>query len=392
MSTRPPPGVANPVLAFLTSESAGGALLIAASVIGLAWANSAWAPAYVAMEHWHPFDGPLDVHAWVNDGLMAVFFLLVGLELRREIAFGELSSRAQIAAPAFGALGGMVVPAMIFFAFNAGRGDVTRGWAIPIATDIAFALAVAGALGRRVPIALKVFLTALAIIDDLGAILVIAFFYTKNLDYRLLGMAAVVLAMIYGLARYGERRLSRYLVAGVVLWMLVFGSGVHATLAGVALALVVPLRARPTETEAPAIRLEHGLHPWVSFVVLPVFGLVNAGLDFSKLPTGAATNGLVLGVGLGLLAGKQIGVFGGVMLAVRAGLARLPEGCSALQLYGVSVLCGIGFTMSLFIADLAFGEGLKYELATLAIFGASLASALLGLVVLAVARTGSARD
>ena len=388
MTLRPMAARIEPLLEFLRSESAGGAVLIAAAAVAIAWANSPFAPAYAALLHWTPPipGAALPLRVWINDGLMVIFFLLVGLELRREITVGELASLDRLAAPAFAALGGMLVPAAIFVAFNWSDAEAMRGWAVPIATDIAFALAVASALGRRVPMPLKVFLTALAIIDDLGAILVIALFYTRQLDLRMLGLSALVLLCLAGLNRFGERRLSRYLVGGFVLWALVFRSGVHATLAGVALAFVVPMRARPDEDEAPAIRLEHKLHPWVSYLVLPVFGLANAGLDFSALPPGAWTHRLAIGTALGLVLGKQLGVFGAVMAAARLGLARLPEGVTAMQLYGAAALCGIGFTMSLFISDLAFHEGPQNDVVTLAVFVASLAAAGCGLLILGLAR------
>ena len=374
-----------PILAFIRSGSAGGTMLMLSGVVALIWTNSPRQPYYEALLHFVPVVwAGLDVHLWINDGLMAVFFLLVGLELRREITAGELASARRLAAPALGALGGMILPALIFVAFNYRDPAALHGWAVPVATDIAFALAVIAVLGRRVPVALKIFLTALAIIDDLGAILVIAVFYAKALDWGALASAGGVLAVLYGLNQAGVRRLSIYLLAGAVLWVLVFRSGVHATLAGIALALVVPMGSR--DKASPAARLEHALEPWVAFVVLPVFGLANAGLAFDTLPAGAWTNRLALGTVLGLVVGKQAGVFGGVMLAARLGLARLPRGVTRLQLYGASVLCGIGFTMSLFIGELAFrgtpqGDGVK-----LAVFVASGISALLGLVVLWSAR------
>ncbi len=388
MTVRPLVSRFAPLLEFLRSGSAGGAMLILASVVALIWANSPRGEAYEALLHWTPpFPGPgQQLHVWINDGLMAVFFLLVGLELRREITRGELASLDRLAAPGLAAVGGMVVPALIFVAFNWGNGAALRGWAVPVATDIAFALAVASMLGPRVPIALKVFLTALAIIDDLGAIIVIALFYTRSLDLGALALAAAVWGGMYGLNRAGVRRLLPYLVGGVVLWALVFRSGVHATLAGVALAFVVPMAPLAEEDAAPAARLEHGLSRWVAFLVLPVFGLANAGLHFGSLPAGAWTDRLALGTALGLLVGKQLGVFGAVMAAVRLRLARLPAGCTLVQLYGACVLCGIGFTMSLFISDLAFRDSPLGDEVKLAVFAGSLASAAIGLSILGFAR------
>ena len=370
---------------FLRSESAGGAALIVSAIAALAWANTAAAPGYFAILA-HPVPlGPMvePVHVWINDGLMAVFFLLVGLELRREITRGELASPARLAAPGLAALGGMLVPALIFVAFNWRDGSALRGWAVPVATDIAFALAALSLLGRRVPMPLKVFLTALAIIDDLGAIVVIALFYTRGLDWTALGEAALLLGALYGLKRAGVRRLWPFLLGGLVLWVLVFRSGVHATLAGVALALVVPMEQ--DADGSPAERLEHGLGLWVAYAILPLFGLANAGLRLDTLPPGAWTDALAVGTALGLFIGKPLGVFGAVLLASRCGLARLPAGVDRMQLFGGAVLCGIGFTMSLFIGDLAFRQTPRGDEVKLAVFVGSLASAAVGLLVLRLA-------
>ena len=372
---------------FLKSESAGGLVLIVSASAALAWANSAAAPAYRALLQYPLGLGGLSepVHIWINDGLMALFFLLVGLELRREITQGELASPAQLAAPGLAALGGMIVPAVIVVALNWGDRTALRGWAVPVATDIAFALAVLSVLGSRVPMALKVFLTALAIIDDLGAIVVIAVFYTGGLDLVAFGLAALVWAGLFGLNRAGVRRLWPYLLGGAMLWALVFRSGVHATLAGVALAFVVPMQVRPGENHAPAERLEHRLNSWVAYGILPLFGLANAGLAFDTLPPGVMWDRLAVGIALGLFVGKQVGVFGAVLLAARLGLARLPAGVTRLQLYGGAVLCGIGFTMSLFIGDLAFRQTPRGDEVKLAVFVGSLASAVLGLLILHLA-------
>lgn len=371
----------SPLLGFLRSNSAGGVMLMLSGLVALIWANSPLAGSYMALLDWEPPVPhlPLSLQLWANDGLMVVFFLLVGLELRREITRGELASIKRLAAPGLAALGGMVVPALIFVAFNWSDREALRGWAVPVATDIAFALAVASVLGRRVPMALKVFLTALAIIDDLGAILVIAVFYAGSLDLMALGAAAAVWLALFGLSRAGVRSLWPYMAGGVVLWALVLHSGVHATLAGVALAFVVPM---DRADDSAATRLEKGLEPWVAFVVLPIFGLANVGLAFDTLPEGAATDRLAVGTALGLLLGKQLGVFAAVMGAARAGLARLPAGVTVLQIYGAAVLCGIGFTMSLFIGDLAFRGSPRGDEVKLAVFAGSLASAALGLLIL----------
>ena len=374
------------MLDFLRRGSAGGATLIVSAIVALLWANSPASGVYEALLHWTPplpspaLGPPMELHLWVNDGLMVVFFLLVGLELRREVTQGELASPARLAAPGLAALGGMAVPALIYAALNWHNPAALRGWAVPVATDIAFALAVMGVLRSRIPAALKVFLTALAIIDDLGAIVVIAVFYTRGLDLLALGGAVAVWLALWGLNRGGVRRLWPYLLGGVLLWALVFRSGVHATIAGVALAFVVPMPAH--DDTSPAARLEHALTGWNAYLVLPVFGLVNAGLRFDILPPHAWTDRVALGTALGLLLGKQLGVFGAVMLAARLKLARLPSGVSVPQLYGAAVLCGIGFTMSLFIGDLAFRSGPRGDEVKLAVFAGSLASAALGLLIL----------
>ncbi len=375
---------------FLRSEAAGGAVLMLSAAAALVWANSSAGGLYRALLQAPVLhETPLVI---INDGLMAVFFLLVGLELRREVTMGELASPARLAAPGLAALGGMIVPALILVALNWRDGTALRGWAVPVATDIAFALAVLAVLGQRVPVGLKVFLTALAIIDDLGAILVIALFYTRGLNLWDLGGAALVWLALFGLNRAGVRALWPYLLGGAALWALVFGSGIHATLSGVALAFVIPMRERPGEAQAPAQVLEHRLGQWVAYGILPLFGLANAGLRFDTLPPGAWTDRLAIGTALGLFLGKQLGVFGAVMAASRLGLARLPAGVTLPQLYGGAVLCGIGFTMSLFIGDLAFRGSPRGDEVKLAVFVGSLLSALAGLAVLAAASRVKERE
>ena len=361
---------------FLRSEASGGIALILSALVALAWANSPAGDGYRALLGWQFGASPLRMSfaAWVNDGLMALFFLFVGLELRRQVTVGELSSPRRVAAPGLAALGGMIVPALIYAWFNWNDASALRGWAVPVATDIAFALAVMGVLGQRVPTGLKAFLVALAIMDDLGAIVVIALFYTRSLGVGALAGAALVWAVLFGLNRAGVRRLLPYLLGGALLWLLLLRSGVHATLAGVALAFVIPQHS--------ADRLEQALATPVAFVVLPVFGLVNAGLSFAGLPPDAWADRAALGVALGLFLGKQAGVFGATRLALRLGLARLPEGVTTRQLYGAAVLCGIGFTMSLFINDLAFRGGPRGDEIKLAVFVGSLASAVGGLAIL----------
>ena len=362
------------MLAFLRSEASGGVFLILASAIALVWSNSPWSSAYVRL-----LGAPV-VHSAINDGLMSLFFLLAGLEIRREVTQGRLASLRGMAAPGVAALGGMVVPALIFVAINHGDARALHGWAIPVATDIAFSLAVLRLLGRRAGASVRVFLTALAILDDLGAILVIAVFYNHGLGWPMLGGAAAVCVALLGLRRAGVALAGPYLLGGALLWALVFESGVHATLAGVALAFVVP--------RAVADRLEHGLTGVVAYGVLPLFGLANAGLDFSVLRPGVLLSPAPLGVLVGLVVGKQAGVFGATMLGRWAGILRLPGRMGVRQLYGASLLCGIGFTMSLFIGDLAFRGGALHEGVKLAVFCGSLVSALMGAGVLYTRKKG----
>ncbi len=385
-----------PLLAFFQSSVAGGAVLVVAAGVALVWSNSPAAPVYEALLRL-----PLGIsaggaglvlplHAWINDLLMAVFFLLVGLEIRREMTDGELNSVRRAAAPGVAALGGMIVPALIYLLLNRADPAALRGWAVPVATDIAFALAAISLLGKHVPVALKVFLTALAILDDLGAILVIAVFYTDRLDWQALGLAAAVLALLWGLSRAGVRALGPYLIGGAVLWALVYRSGIHATLAGVALAFVVPMRDGPGEQASPASRLETGLEAWVAFAVLPLFGLANAGLQLGSVSTHTLVDPVFLGIAGGLLLGKQVGVFGATMLAARLKLIHLGETLRWPVLYGGSLLCGIGFTMSLFIGNLAFPTTARDAEVKLAVFCGSLLSSAAGLIVLRIVARHSA--
>jgi NhaA family Na+:H+ antiporter len=340
---------------FLQSEATGGLILMGAAALALIVANSPLASVYFDTLHSSVFG--LSVEHWINDGLMAVFFLLVGLEIKREMLDGQLATWPRRVLPGVAALGGMVFPALVYVAFNLGNAETVRGWAIPAATDIAFALGVLSLLGPRVPMSLKVFLTALAIIDDLGAVAIIALFYTAGLSLPALVLAALLLAGLVGLNRLGVEKLWPYLVLGVVLWVAVLQSGVHATLAGVALALTIPLRPATETTEdphSPLHRLEHTIHPWVGYGVVPIFGFANAGVSFAGLDASALLGPVPLGIALGLFIGKQIGVFGTVWVTVRLGFADMLDGATMPQLYGVALLCGVGFTMSLFIGGLAF--------------------------------------
>lgn len=369
---------------FLKQESSAGMLLMISAAAALLLANSPFSDTYFAVQHISL--AGLSVLHWINDALMALFFLLVGLELKRELLEGQLSSWSQRILPGVAALGGMLVPALIYVCFSQGDAMVLRGWAVPMATDIAFALGVLALLGTRVPASLKVFLTALAIIDDLGAVIVIALFYTRELSLPALGLAAAALTVLAAMNRLGVRRLLPYLVVGGFMWLFVLKSGVHSTLAGVALALTIPLRGRRENvaTDAsPLHHLEHWLHPRVAFLVIPVFGFANAGVAFGGMNLSSLIEPVPLGIAAGLFVGKQIGVFGFSWLAIRSGRAELPRDANWQQLYGVAMLCGIGFTMSLFIGSLAFGNSPELADATkVGVLVGSLISALAGAAIL----------
>ncbi|HET7561578.1 MAG TPA: Na+/H+ antiporter NhaA [Rhodanobacteraceae bacterium] len=372
---------------FMDSEAAGGLILMAVAALALVVANSPLAPAYFDILKFHA--GPLSVQHWVNDGLMAVFFLLVGLEIKREVLDGELASWPQRILPGVCALGGVLVPALIFVAFNYADSETLRGWAVPTATDIAFALGVLSLLGKRVPVSLKIFLTALAIIDDLGAVLIIAVFYTSELAVPYLIGALAVVALLVVLNRCKVRVLWPYLLLGVILWVLVLKSGVHATLAGVALALTLPLDATGPDassdrtSNSPLLRAEHALQRVVPLVIIPIFGFANAGLSFAGIGVHQLVAPLTLGVAGGLLVGKIIGVFGVAVLAVKLGFARLPEAANWVQMLGIAALCGIGFTMSLFIGTLAFANHpVLQDEVKIGILGASLIAGAAGWLVL----------
>lgn len=374
---------------FLDSQASGGVVLMAAAALALVVANSPAAPTYFGMLH--GYMGPLTLSHWINDGLMVLFFLLVGLEIKREVLDGQLSSWNRRILPGVSALGGMAVPALIYLAFNGENASTARGWAIPSATDIAFALGVMSLLGDRVPTSLKVFLTALAIIDDLGAVIIIALFYSSELSPPYLVFSALVTAALAALNRYGVVRLAPYLALGALLWFLVLQSGVHATIAGVVLALTIPLsrkRGRPDDIEhSPLHKLEHLLHMPVTFFVVPVFGFANAGVSFAGVGASILFDDLTLGVAFGLLLGKLLGVFGTAAIVVRADWADMPAGASWPQLLGISLLCGIGFTMSLFIGLLAFaGDPLLQEEAKIGILAGSLLAGILGWSVLRLSR------
>ncbi|HXY05530.1 MAG TPA: Na+/H+ antiporter NhaA [Burkholderiaceae bacterium] len=345
---------------FLKLESAGGLLLIAWAALALILSNTGLKDFYESVV-FMPVEvrvGPLllakPLLLWINDGLMSIFFLLVGLEVKREILDGELSTPSQIVLPAAAALGGMLLPAAIFYFLNRGDDFVLRGWAIPTATDIAFALGVLSLLGSRVPGSLKLFLTTVAIADDLGAIVIIAVFYTSELTLPMLVAAGVAMLVLVLLNLFRVRIISIYMVVGVVLWFFMLKSGVHATLAGVVLAFTIPLKVQDANGQSLLRSLEHRLHHWVAFAILPIFAFANAGVSFEGVDVNALLQPLPAGIMLGLVVGKFLGVFGVSWLLIRTGRAKLPVGAEPIHLLGVAVLCGIGFTMSLFIGSLAF--------------------------------------
>ncbi|MFO1070649.1 MAG: Na+/H+ antiporter NhaA [Geminicoccaceae bacterium] len=415
----------SPVEHFIDTAAASGLVLIAVAALAFVWANSPWAPAYQAMLHApagielgsFALKKPLEL--WVNDLLMAVFFFLVGLEIKRELLIGELAGWKRASLPAVGAIGGMVAPALIYAAINAGT-PYAPGWGIPMATDIAFAVGVLALLGDRVPPALKLFLLALAIVDDLGAVIVIALFYTEQLDFGMLGLALGVwiLALLYGRLKGGGPVV--YLILGAIMWYAMLKSGVHATIAGVLLALAVPLARRMdpetvkqelkrqvggrfeevevtldhlegvlSRAQSPLHSFEHALAPWVAFLIMPVFALFNAGVPLAQVDPSAILGGATAGVFLGLLVGKPLGIVGLVWLAEKAGITERSPGMTWPALTGIGLLAGIGFTMALFIAALAFGPTPELDQAKIGVLAASVVAAIAGLLVL---RTALARS
>ena len=408
---------------FLATESAGGLVLLVAAVVALVWANSPWSGSYESL--WHTelsvgvgrFVLVEDLRHWVNDGLMALFFFVVGLEIKRELVHGDLREPRVAAMPAIAALGGMVVPALLFLLVTVGGGGA-KGWGIPMATDIAFAIGVVALLGSRVPASLKLFLLTLAIVDDIGAIVVIALFYASDIQPVFIATAVGIVVVMLVMRRAGVVWTAPYVVLGVGVWLATQASGVHATIAGVALGLLAPARALspaavtrqwardlsddpgPAElavmnrlartTVSPAERLEHLLHPWTSFAVVPLFAVANAGVVIKADSFDAsATVGVTAGVVLGLVVGKVVGISAATWLAVRFGLGRLPEGATWAMVVGIAAIGGIGFTVSLFIAELAFEPGAIQDAAKLGVLGASTVAALLGAALLARACRGN---
>lgn len=382
---------------FIQLEASGGILLFSMAVLALIMDNSPLSGLYndllslkftISLSS-YALSKPLVL--WINDGLMAVFFLLVGSEIKREVWEGELNTGSKALLPSIGAIGGMVFPALLYVWINhhGAHGTSLRGWAIPTATDIAFALGVLNLLGSRVPASMKIFLTALAIMDDLGAIVIIALFYTADLSGAFLWMAGMCLLVLWGLNRKNVVRFIPYGIVGALLWFCVLKSGVHASLAGVAVALAYPLRNLKAPHQSPIRDLEAKLHPWVAYGVLPLFAFANAGLPLKGISFHTLLSPIPLGIILGLFLGKQIGIFGACWLAVKTGLGRLPEGANWRYLYGVSVICGIGFTMSLFIGTLAFGEvdaGETMPLVRLGVLSGSLLAGIVGYGVLRKSR------
>ena len=376
---------------FIQKESSAGILLIFVTILALFLQNSFLTEFYTNFLH-TPVEirfGELQIAKplllWVNDGLMAVFFFLIGLEVKREVMEGHLSSLKQITLPGIAAVGGMVVPALVFIAFNKGDSFAMNGWAVPTATDIAFALGILSLLGPRVPVSLKIFLMALAIIDDLGAIVIIALFYTSELSTMSITIAAIALIILFIMNSMNVAIKSAYIVVGIILWVSVLKSGVHATLAGVALAFMIPLSSKDKEGNSfsMAKEMEHDLHYWVAFFILPLFAFVNAGVDLKSISIEEMAGPVPLGIMLGLFIGKQVGVFGFSWLAIKMGIASLPKDSNWTLLYGVSVLTGIGFTMSLFVDSLAYNDTQLYHYADkLAILLGSFLSAIVGYLIL----------
>jgi len=382
--------VINKLREFLRLESASGILLFIAALLAMVVENSAAKYLYDALLgtpveiRVGDFDIAKPLLLWINDGLMAIFFFLIGLEIKRELLAGELSDPARVVLPVIAATGGMAIPAAIYASINWGDPVAMKGWAIPSATDIAFALGVLALLGSRIPQSLKLFLMTLAIIDDLGAIIIIAIFYTSELSLASLIVAATAIAFLFILNRRGVLGLAPYMLIGLVLWAAVLKSGVHATLAGVVTAFFIPFRKEPGETLTQLEKLEHDLHPSVAYAILPLFAFANAGISFEGITLASLLHPVPLGIAAGLFFGNQLGVFGFSWLAIKLGISKMPQDVSWLQLYGVAALCGIGFTMSLFVGSLAFEQG-GPDFAVddrLGIMLGSIASGILGYVVL----------
>ena len=361
---------------FMKMESAGGLVLILAAIFAILIANSSFGDIYASVLHFNL--AGLSIGHWINDGLMAIFFLLIGLEVKRELIEGALNTKEKAIFPAIAAIGGMLAPALVYLAFNHGDPITVNGWAIPAATDIAFALGVMALLGKRVPLSLKVFLLALAIIDDLGVIVIIALFYSSDLSQMALLIAFIATAVLFILNAKNVTSLKWYLLVGAILWLSVLKSGVHATLAGVVLGFAIPLDGKE-EGQSPLKVMEHAIHPYAAFLILPLFAFANAGVSLEGISWQSLSQALPIGIALGLLIGKPVGIFTFSWLAVKMGLARLPEGVNFKQIFAVSLLCGIGFTMSIFISSLAF-VGNAEEYITLSRLGILIGSTLAAVI------------
>jgi NhaA family Na+:H+ antiporter len=366
---------------FFKMESAGGIILVIAAAIAMFVANSPLNEMYQGVLHSYVLG--MSVSHWINDGLMAVFFLLIGLEVKRELLEGALKSKETAIFPAIAAVGGMLAPALIYVLFNSGNPEALQGWAIPAATDIAFALGIMALLGNRVPVSLKVFLLALAIIDDLGVVVIIALFYSSDLSTLALTIGFIATGVLFMLNNKHVTKLSVYLIVGAILWFAVLKSGVHATLAGVVIGFAIPLKGNKGE-HSPLKHLEHALHPYVAFAILPIFAFANAGISLEGISISSLTSMLPLGIAMGLLIGKPLGIFAFSWGAVKLGIAKLPEGVNFTNIFAVSVLCGIGFTMSIFISSLAFGPtNAEFDtFARLGILMGSTTAAILGYILL----------
>ena len=375
------------IQAFMQMEASAGLVLMGVAVLAMIAANTGFAGAYEAFLNTkiRVGVGEFEIYKpallWINDGLMAIFFFLIGLEIKREVLKGELSSFDKAVLPIIAAIGGMAIPGLVFVMINWGTPENLNGWAIPAATDIAFALGVLVLLGTRAPLSLKVFLLAVAIIDDLGAIVIIAVFYTSELSTNALTLSMLGFALAVALNRMGVQRTAPYLIIGIFMWVFVLKSGVHATLAGVLIALTIPMKEKDGD-KSLLYKMEHALHPWVAYLILPVFAFANAGVNLQGLSLESLTQPLTLGIAAGLFVGKQIGVLGATWISVKSGLARLPEGVGWAQVYGVACLTGIGFTMSLFIGSLAFGAADTMNAVRVGVICGSILSGSLGFAVL----------
>ena len=381
---------------FIRLETSGGVVLMIAAIFAMIIANTPLSATYDLILGTYikvgigNFEIAKPAILWINDGLMAIFFFLVGLEIKREVLAGELSSFDKAILPIMAAIGGMAVPGIIFAIVNWGTPENLNGWAIPTATDIAFALGILALIGSRAPIALKIFLLAIAIIDDLGAIVIIAIFYTSELSINALSISMIGFAAAIALNRLGIQRTAPYLLVGIIVWVFVLKSGVHATFAGVLIAFTIPLKAK-NEDEALLYKMEHGLHPWVAFLILPVFAFANAGVNFTGIGIDDLLQPLTLGIAVGLFLGKQIGVFLATWIGVKSGIARLPENVSWKHVYGVACLTGVGFTMSLFIGSLAFTTADVMNAVRLGVVLGSVLSGIIGYLLLKSAAHHSAQ-